>query len=79
MPTIAKAGRLDGSAGKARPTTAAKAPPSVAPMNSDGEKMPPDEPEPRLSDVASELAQKQQRKQPRRRRRPPVRIAWIVA
>ncbi len=32
------------------------APPRVAPMNSDGEKIPPDEPEPSVSDVASSLA-----------------------
>jgi hypothetical protein len=35
--------------------SAAKPPPSVAPMNKDGEKMPPDEPEPRLSEVANAL------------------------
>ena len=34
------------------PTT----PPVMAPMNSDGAKMPPDPPEPRVSDVANILA-----------------------
>ena len=33
----------------------AKAPPIVAPMNSEGEKIPPDEPEPRLTVVANSL------------------------
>ena len=33
-----------------------KAPPIVAPMNSDGEKMPPEAPEPRLTEVAQSLA-----------------------
>ena len=42
---------------------AAKAPPMVAPMNSEGEKMPPDEPEPRLSEVAASLARKKQRQE----------------
>ena len=56
MPTIAKAGRLTGAPGNSDVTSAAKAAPSVAPMNSDGEKMPPEEPEPRLIEVASSLA-----------------------
>jgi hypothetical protein len=55
MPTIAKAGTLM-SSGTSRAVRAdAKAPPIVAPMNSDGEKIPPDEPEPRLVVVANGL------------------------
>ena len=46
---------LSGTGSCSAEQRAAKAPPSVAPMNSDGEKMPPDEPEPRLSEVASSL------------------------
>ena len=37
-------------------TARPKAPPIVAPMNSDGEKMPPEAPEPRLTEVAQSLA-----------------------
>ena len=59
-------------------TSEAKPPPSVAPMNSDGEKMPPEAPEPRLSEVASELRDEQQRQQPERRKLPD-KNAWIVA
>ena len=47
-------------------------------MNSDGEKMPPDEPEPRLSEVASSLQANSRASKPE----PPSlpsRIAWIVA
>ena len=58
---------------------AAKAPPSVAPMNSDGEKMPPDEPEPRLSEVASSLQTNSSASSQADRRVWPGRIAWIVA
>ena len=47
-------------------------------MNSDGEKMPPEEPEPRLSEVASSLqTNSSSRNQPIVSW--PVRIAWIVA
>ena len=53
MPTMAKAGILIGRPGKIIDASAANAPPRVAPMNSEGEKMPPDEPEPRLTDVAT--------------------------
>ena len=35
---------------------APNAPPTVAPMNSEGEKMPPEAPEPRLTEVAQSLA-----------------------
>ena len=63
MPTMAKAGTLTPAEGSSRFASAAKAPPRVAPMNSDGEKIPPDEPEPRLSDVASSFADEQQRQE----------------
>ena len=36
-------------------SSAAKPPPKVAPMKRDGEKMPPDDPEPKLIDVATAL------------------------
>ena len=58
MPTMAKAGTLSCS-GRAALNRAAKAPPRVAPMKSEGEKMPPDEPEPRLSDVANALSRQE--------------------
>ena len=65
-------------------TSAPKAPPSVAPMNSEGEKMPPDAPEPRLIEVAASLRDKEQRAAWQRERAdstagPVGRIAWIVA
>jgi hypothetical protein len=48
-------------------------------MNSEGEKMPPDEPEPRLMQVASSL----QKNSSSRNHPPPVSwsasVAWIVA
>ena len=53
MPIIAKAGRLIGMPGAIARMSPANAAPIVAPMNRDGEKMPPDEPEPRLSEVAA--------------------------
>ena len=59
MPTMAKAGRLTGRPGSTVPTTDAKAAPSAAPMNSDGEKIPPDDPDPRLTEVANSLADEQ--------------------
>ena len=46
-------------------------------MNSEGEKIPPDEPDPRLSDVASELAG-EQNDQERRSGQPAVRISCTV-
>ena len=52
--------RQAGQQGRQRREGAAK----VAPMNSDGEKMPPDEPAPRLSEVAASLHDEQQREQP---------------
>jgi hypothetical protein len=52
---MAKAGMLRGIGKPAAVRSAAKPPPSVAPMNKEGEKMPPDEPDPRLVDVASAL------------------------
>ena len=39
----------------------------VAPMNSEGEKMPPEEPEPRLSEVASSLQTNSSSSRPGRR------------
>ena len=56
MPTMANAGTLIGRPGNSADVAAANAPPRVAPMNSDGEKMPPDEPEPRLTDRRQQLA-----------------------
>jgi hypothetical protein len=43
---------------------AANARPIVAPMNSDGEKIPPEEPDPRLSEVASSLQKNSSRSSP---------------
>ena len=42
----------------------------VAPMNSDGEKMPPEEPEPRLTEVAHSLAKNSSASSPVRSSRP---------
>ena len=53
---MAKAERLMSALGSAARTKAAKAAPSAVPMKSDGEKIPPDEPEPRLTEVATSLA-----------------------
>ena len=79
MPTMANAGHADRQTGKdGDGSSPANAPPSVAPMNSDGEKMPPDEPEPRLNDVASSL----QAYSSNRNHAPLswlVSVAWIVA
>ena len=47
-------------------------------MNSDGEKMPPDEPEPRLTEVAKSLPANSSSSSPARSRWP-SRIAWMVA
>ena len=47
-------------------------------MNSEGEKMPPDEPEPRLAEVAASLHTNSSASRPTIVRWP-VRIAWIVA
>ena len=55
MPTIAKAGRLIWQVGQQHRDDGGEGSPIVAPMNSDGENTPPDEPEPRLIDVASNL------------------------
>jgi hypothetical protein len=57
---------------------APKAPPNVAPIKSEGEKMPPDEPEPRLKEVAVSL---QRKSNPRRGAvaRPPCKTSWTVA
>jgi hypothetical protein len=53
MPTMAKAGPLIARPGSSHDTSAAKELPSIAPMNSDGEKIPPDAPDPRLTEVAT--------------------------
>ena len=53
MPTIAADGPVRPACGRARPATAAKAAPSVAPRNSEGEKIPPEAPHPRLIVVAT--------------------------
>ena len=47
-------------------------------MNSDGEKMPPDDPEPRLTEVAKILPANSNSSSPGAVRWP-SRIAWIVA
>ena len=65
MPMIAKVGTLTPSIGWIAVMKAPNAPPMVAPMNSDGEKIPPDDPEPRLVEVAQQLCDKQQKKQRR--------------
>ena len=63
MPTIANAGMLMSAEGNKCCASAPKAPPRVAPMNSDGEKIPPDDPDPRLSEVAVNFADEQQRQE----------------
>ena len=78
MPTIANAGRLTGTSGAIAEIDPAKAAPNVAPMNSEGEKMPPDEPEPRLIDVAASLHTSKRASRATIVSRP-VRMAWIVA
>ena len=47
-------------------------------MNRDGEKIPPDAPEPRLIEVANDLGGEQQQNSSPGSARPPERIAWIV-
>jgi hypothetical protein len=47
-------------------------------MNSEGEKMPPDEPAPRLVEVAASLHRNSRAKNHAAGRQP-LRIAWIVA
>jgi hypothetical protein len=75
---MANAGTLRFSDGKMAAAKAPKAPPNVAPIKSEGEKMPPDEPEPRLNEVAVSL---QTKSNPRRGAvaRLPSRTSWIVA
>jgi hypothetical protein len=46
---------LTGTPGVASERNPAKAAPKVAPKNSGGEKMPPDDPEPKLTPVATSL------------------------
>ncbi len=77
MPTIANAGRLISAPGTSVPTRLANAAPRVAPMNSDGEKMPPDEPEPRLMQVAASLQTNSSSSSPPAAS-PPFSVAWIV-
>ncbi len=60
-----KGGTLMAAADAGRTSAAAKAPPIVAPINRDGEKIPPEEPDPRLSEVASSLQTKQQEQKSR--------------
>ena len=55
MPTSAKLRISIGIGIGSNASKLAKPAPSVAPMKSEGEKIPPDDPEPRLSDVASSL------------------------
>ena len=64
MPTIAKAGKLTGMPGNTVCIADANAAPSAAPMNSDGEKIPPDDPDPRLTDVANSLLTNRIRRNP---------------
>ena len=65
------------STGANRFTRTPKAPPSVAPMNKDGEKIPPDAPDPRLIEVAAILAANKTMRS-KGSARLPDRIAWIV-
>ena len=60
------------------PASAPRLPPSVAPMNRDGEKIPPEAPEPRLRSVAASL-QTNSRNRKAKLPRPPSSTAWIVA
>ena len=78
MPIIAQVVTPSPSTGWMALIAAPKAPPMVAPMNSDGEKMPPEAPEPRLTEVAHNLAANSSASRPGTIR-PPERIAWIVA
>ena len=83
MPTMAKLATSIGNGTCSAFSAAAKAPPIAAPMNSEGEKMPPEEPEPRLTEVANSLAtNRNSSKAPSIGRLVPswpVRIASIVA
>src|SRR5579872_7072564 len=78
MPTIANAGTLRGGINPVLFSAAANAPPSVAPMNSEGEKMPPDDPEPRLKDVATSFETNSSARN-QATPWPPVRIDCTVA
>ena len=77
MPTIAEVVVVTPSTGCTAVRRAPNAPPIVAPMNSDGEKMPPDDPDPRLIEVAQSFATNN-RINSDGSVRPPVRTAWIV-
>jgi hypothetical protein len=67
---------LSFSNGKAVLASAPKAPPNVAPIKSEGEKIPPDELEARLEDVAVSLRAKSRAS---RVARPPSNTSWTVA
>ena len=58
MPIMAQVGTPTPSTGWMAVDQAPNAPPTVAPMNSEGEKMPPDAPEPRLSRGRKQLARR---------------------
>ena len=77
MPMIAPVVAVTPSIGCTAVIAAPKAPPIVAPMNNEGEKMPPDAPEPRLTEVANSLATNKINSSAGHCR-PPVRMAWIV-
>ena len=64
MPTMAKDGMSMANGTWSAESMAANAPPIVAPINSDGEKIPPEEPDPRLSEVASSLQKNSSRSSP---------------
>jgi hypothetical protein len=55
MPTIAADGKFKTACGRTSAARDAKAAPSVAPRKSEGEKMPPEAPQPRLIVVANSL------------------------
>ncbi len=78
MPIIANTATEMAGSGKIMCATAPKAAPSVAPMNSEGEKMPPDDPEPRLSDRRQKLAAGEQQSRKGAAANPPISTSCTV-
>ena len=70
MPASASAVGSTWSWGRSRDSARPNAPPTVAPMNIDGENTPPDAPEPRVSEVAAQLEDEQEEQEPDAGQRP---------
>jgi hypothetical protein len=78
MPTTANSMTEKPASGNRATPSAPNAAPSVAPMNSEGEKTPPEAPDPRLTEVAKSLPTKSAANS-RIPVVPPSRIDWMVA